>query len=145
MSKFVKRRLSKEAVDAFVLRFTTTEITKSIVPYTTASGQRVLFDFLPLLFGEEAASDEFNYLLGQTLPYHDRKSLFYPLHHLGYICDENGKPTPWTTKTEDLAAFVQLGIKSGRLITHASPVGTVFDLNSNIPAVTHTEKSHDEG
>ncbi len=49
MSHFVKRKLSKEAVDALVLRFTTTEKSKFIVPYTTASGQHVLFNSLPLL------------------------------------------------------------------------------------------------
>lgn len=49
MANFVKKRLSKEAVDAFVLKFTTTGSSKFIVPYTTASGQQVLFDALPLI------------------------------------------------------------------------------------------------
>ncbi len=88
--------------------------------------------------------DEFFYLLGQTLPYHDRKSHYYPLHHLGYICDENGKPIPWTKNTADLASFIQIGVHSANLITHQSPKGTVIEFNSNIPAITHREKSHDE-
>lgn len=113
--------------------------------HTLLPMEKLLFLFLQNLY-YGGGSAEFNYLLGQTFPFHDRKQLAYPLTDLSFIMTSDGKKVFWSGKgaktaeeakdmiKRDTIAFTKIGIATGMIVTQQNHL-----LRTNIPPIIHNE------
>ena len=108
--KFTKAKLSHDALDAFVKKYSTNEFGDAI-PYTTKSGEVMPFSSAKMA-RVTFSQNEFCYFLAQTVPFHETESSrSFPISQLAYIMNENGKPELWTRNSKTLLDFILLGNK----------------------------------
>lgn len=105
---FKKRKLSREAIDAFAATYTEQQYpnAKDKVSYTKKDGESI--NFIPSA-GLAHGSKEYYYLLGQAAPYHDEHHATFPVTDLVYLKTKDGKKEPWTRNASDLSALITLG------------------------------------
>ena len=53
--------------------------------------------------------EKYDYLLGQTFPYHEAKESFYPVTDLAFIQTKDGKRQPLVHNNSNIASFITLG------------------------------------
>lgn len=123
----LKQKLSKKALDAFVLKYSSSNPNeKGSIQYTTTDNKVVTF--VPATALARDGIQEFSYLLGQTFPFFDRKKPSYPLTDLAFIVNEDGKKEFWSGKgaktrqeaqsiiKKDVASLVQIGMATSLLV-----------------------------
>ncbi len=102
-------RICREAIDAFVLNYTDEKYPNASkkITYTTADGKKVNFSPADAMI---KGAYEYYHLLGQTLPYHERKNEVYPISDLAYILTGKGKKIMWARNSEDVTSLISLGV-----------------------------------
>lgn len=119
---FKKEKLSSEALDNFAIQYKLSDSAQnetSTFDYILLNGEKITLSGKKIFNKNNIASSHFEYLLGQTLPYHqpkDIKHLTYSLRDLMFIIDENGKPVPWTRNKLSLVQFTKLAEYQGLLL-----------------------------
>lgn len=84
---------------------------------------------------------EYQYLLGQTVPYHVKGRPDFDIRKLAYVLDESGKPKLWTSNQDLFRQFFELGQKMSFIYDiYKRPDGKLFaKCNPLINRVVHRE------
>lgn len=136
MSNFVQRKLCRESLDAFALKYSGEHSRK--VPYTTADGKTI--SVVPFNIITQEGISEYRYLVGQTFPYQDRKEGNYPITDLAFTKTKDGKKVPWTRNSKDITSLIALGTACGELVLRKGKNNQLeFTVVDSIKAVTHDE------
>lgn len=145
-TQFKKEKLSADALDHFAMQYPAEPGELGSFKYILQNGQEVLISERGMYNKENPVErNHFEYLLGQTLPYHKRE-LTYHLRDLMYITDENGNPVLWSKDKKAIIQFTKLVEFSSNLLENdlieSDPRNPVFTIYPKIPAVTHIDKEH---
>lgn len=109
MSNTNPNRISRAAIDSFVMKYTAEKNPSSVkkIVYTTADGKKVTFTPADAMI---KGAFEYYQLLGQTYPYHERASELYPITDLAFVMAKNGQKLRWAGKPEDLTSLISIGV-----------------------------------
>ena len=120
MSDTTTKRICREAIDAFVLKFTDKKypLTAKKITYTTADGTKVNFTPADAMI---KGAYEYYQLLGQTFPFHERKNDVYPISDLAYVCTKTGGKMMWAKNSEDVTSLISLGVVCNFITLMAGP------------------------
>ncbi len=120
MSETNTTRICREAIDAFVLKYTDKKypLTAKKIPYTLADGSKVNFTPADAMI---KGAYEYYQLLGQTYPYHERKKDVYPISDLAYVMTKAGGKIMWARNSEDVTSLISLGVVCNFITLMAGP------------------------
>lgn len=151
-AQFKREKLSAESLDHYAEAYQEKDATKMkgrIFDYTKLDGTQIKIPDSKIFTEDETALTHFEYLLGQTLPYHqpnDPKHLSFYLKDLMYIVDKNGKPAMWTDKKTHIVQFIRLAEFQDLLsisdLGKYDPKNPRYNRMPGIKPVIHEEKEH---
>lgn len=138
---FKKMKLSKEALDSLILKRVgqPNKANQPTSTYTLKDGRQVIY--VPNTIALPAHMDEYEYLLGQTFPLHDRSSKPYHITELAFIATEDGKKVPWTRDPKDVQEFYKIGAAVGLIhVIRGADGKPSFEYPRIIKPVLHQEE-----
>lgn len=151
-AEFKKERLSAEALDHFAETYEEKDPSKlgrMSFNYTKLDGTQIKISDSVYFSTDRKAKKHFEYLLSQTLPYHqpdDIQHLWFYLRDLMYIVDEKGKQIMWTTQKTHLVQFVKLAEYQNLLflsdLGKQDPKNPRYTRIPHLTPVTHIEEEH---
>lgn len=143
MSNFKPSKLSRASIDAYVKKHGSKEplqLQTPCPPFKTETGETYYLNIVQLISNN--CVDEFKYLLGQTVPAHERKT---PLKNLALIKNEDGSVENWTRDPKLMADFTCLANAfSLALISKGEDGRPAVTIAPIVKPVIHKERSADD-
>lgn len=146
-TSFKKEKLSVEALDHFAEAYAIDADNPDdpASPYVLKNGNQISIDSFKVTQNpNNIALQHFEYLLGQTLPYHQENPMYYTKDLL-FILNRDGKPIPWTNDKKAFVQFLQMADEYGYIMpinsSKSDPKNPILG-KADVKPVIHSEKEH---